>query len=564
MGDCTDKMHEKVNVTNEGACLAGPDGNTWFAPCVGDCCDNNVRNYYRSSIELRGAPGNFTRWRKYDPRHRTWYKQQRRDYLDGGKTTGWSSMYEFSTSKALGLSAMAVAADPDTEELLGVFAIDYDVGAISSIITGSLSGVGAWTFAVERSNGKLVGISTGEQLYNRSALTKNGGTLSFFESRLSAVASNHSAVAAAAAMLADQGWPELHHREGGGNIGYEFSSRLLAGSNGLDWLVVAGQSFSCASDSTWKSVKGQCERCDVGKAPKGRECVSCARSQRVTADGAACVCPEGTYDSWRPLESARAAIGNASTSPTDEFEEPPSGRALHVFVWPGRRRWVQGRPLEADEFNQPWSEERGNPRCEPCPLQGVGCSGGVARPWAGYTEVEASSTEGFDLHFMRCRVDELEEPTSTEFRCIGVQGNSSSAAVPAGLPGVVGTCAANHTGMLCASCVEGTGKERAENTCEPCEPLTFGNVLATLALLVGIAVLLLVLHYYWIRSSMHHLARVAFQPGRILVSYGQVTSQLGSVLDVSARISLSLSYLNFQLLSGILAHRRGTRGGLVA
>ena len=88
--------------------------------------------------------------------------------------------------------------------------------------------------------------------------------------------------------------------------------------------------------------------------------------------------------------------------------------------------------------------------------------------------------------------------------------------------------------------------------------------MATLALLVGIAVLLLVLHYYWIRSSMHHLARVAFQPGRILVSYGQVTSQLGSVLDVSARVSLSLSHLIFQLLSDILAHRRGTRGGLVA
>ena len=40
-------------------------------------------------------------------------------------------------------------------------------------------------------------------------------------------------------------------------------------------------------------------------------------------------------------------------------------------------------------------------------------------------------------------------------------------------------------------------------------------------------------------TLMHHLARVAFQPGRILVSYGQVTSQLGSVLDVSARVSLS-------------------------
>ena len=55
-------------------------------------------------------------------------------------TTGWSTMYEFSTSQALGLSAMAVAANPDTRELLGVFAIDYDVGAISSVISSTLSG----------------------------------------------------------------------------------------------------------------------------------------------------------------------------------------------------------------------------------------------------------------------------------------------------------------------------------------------------------------------------------------------------------------------------------------
>ena len=33
-------------------------------------------------------------------------------------------MYEFSTSQALGLSAMAVAANPSSGELIGVFAID--------------------------------------------------------------------------------------------------------------------------------------------------------------------------------------------------------------------------------------------------------------------------------------------------------------------------------------------------------------------------------------------------------------------------------------------------------
>ena len=122
-GSCTDKMHEEVDAANEAACLAGPEGNTWFAPCVGDCCDNSIRNYYKYPTEP-GDAREFTRWRNYDPRHRTWYKQQRRDYLERNLTTGWSSMYEFTTSQALGLSAMAVAANPSSGELLGVFAID--------------------------------------------------------------------------------------------------------------------------------------------------------------------------------------------------------------------------------------------------------------------------------------------------------------------------------------------------------------------------------------------------------------------------------------------------------
>ena len=55
---------------------------------------------------------------------------------------------------------------------------------------------------VERGNGKCVGISTGEQLYDRHALTKNRGTLSFFDSRLSVVDSTHPSIAASAALLA--------------------------------------------------------------------------------------------------------------------------------------------------------------------------------------------------------------------------------------------------------------------------------------------------------------------------------------------------------------------------
>ena len=145
-------------------------------------------------------------------------------------------------------------------------------------------------------------------------MVENGGTLSFFESRLSAVDSNHSTgIAPAAEMLAAQGWPELHHREGPDNTGYEFKSRLLTGSNGLNWLVVAGQSFSCASGSIWNSAHGQCERCEIGTVPSGRECRPCGETEHATADGCA-ACADGTQPDPRRVACVPCPAGFAGTA----------------------------------------------------------------------------------------------------------------------------------------------------------------------------------------------------------------------------------------------------------
>ena len=46
---------------------------------------------------------------QYDHRHRPWYKQALRAWVADGTVTSWSSIYTFSTSQALGLSAMEVA-----------------------------------------------------------------------------------------------------------------------------------------------------------------------------------------------------------------------------------------------------------------------------------------------------------------------------------------------------------------------------------------------------------------------------------------------------------------------
>jgi hypothetical protein len=171
-------------------------------------------------------------------------------------------------------------------------------------------------------------------------------------------------------------------------------------------------------------------------------------------------------------------------------------------------------------------------------MQGVGCSSGVARPWAGFKEITAASDSGFDLHIYACRIDELEDPASTDFRCVGVQANSRADKPTAGLRGTIGGCAANHHGLLCASCAEGYGKYLMESECQACEDLTAGDILATAAVFVAIILVCLLVHYFWKQSALHHLARVAFQPGRILVSYAQVTLAMGGGRVIQAPLSI--------------------------
>ena len=56
-----------------------------------------------TSIQKRGAPQALTQWTTYDARNRTWYKEE----MARAGETGWSSVYDFSTSRALGVTRTA-------------------------------------------------------------------------------------------------------------------------------------------------------------------------------------------------------------------------------------------------------------------------------------------------------------------------------------------------------------------------------------------------------------------------------------------------------------------------
>eukprot|EP01043_Picozoa_sp_COSAG02_P047130 COSAG02_NODE_4484_length_5303_cov_2.581476_1_plen_1365_part_00 len=280
---CTSQSSEPVNAIDQAACLHTA-GNTWYAPCTADCCDAHIRNYYTTSFAARGAPINVTRWRTYDHKARPWYKQCK---YSGAK---WSSPYEFATSQSLGLTAMATAKGP-TGDLLGVLAIDYEVGGLGALLSQSLRRLGAWGYAVERSNGKLVAISTGETLYSSTMVE----TVGFSESRLSAINASHESIAVSATMLAALEWPEnYYYQSASTDAGYEFQTAGLK-SNGLDWLLVAGQDIHCQPSEIWDSMAGICQTCAAGAIPMHGRCTICPPHSSPHNNQSACHCNVGYY-----------------------------------------------------------------------------------------------------------------------------------------------------------------------------------------------------------------------------------------------------------------------------
>ena len=155
---------------------------------------------------------------------------------DDGSTTSWSSVYSFATSGQLGLTAMTLVPVSGTSTTEAVFAVDYELRMISSLLNSSLAGADSGTgsshgfgYIVEAANGKLIGSSAGEALY-------------IPDERVSAVDSVHASISASAAVLAaaPYEWPSSPTTvfRGTAADGWQVHSRLYTGLHGLAWVVV--------------------------------------------------------------------------------------------------------------------------------------------------------------------------------------------------------------------------------------------------------------------------------------------------------------------------------------
>jgi hypothetical protein len=98
-------------------------------------------------------------------------------------------------------------------------------------------------------------------------------------------------------------------------------------------------------------------------------------------------------------------------------------------------------------------------------------------------------------------------------------------------PDYPGQCALGYEGKLCDTCSDGFGMDPARE-CAPCAGTGYTRESFTLLgiILGALALLTVILAKVWKAFPLKHFPRCAFQPGRILITYSQVTSQLGDVL----------------------------------
>ena len=151
-------------------------------------------------------------------------------------------------------------------------------------------------------------------------------------------------------------------------------------------------------------------------------------------------------------------------------------------------------------------------------------SGEVPAVKAGYIHVRLPTSRRF-LATINIESDMLVHRCNTDME-LGAQRCPAD-------PEFQGQCAEGYAGLLCNSCDENYGMKGGTTTCEPCDSSEFtlgsGFALAGVFIVAMLIVGSLVKHFH--RLPGQHLIRSAFVPTRIIVTYCQVTSQLGDVLN---------------------------------
>ena len=295
-----------------------------------------------------------------------------------------------------------------------------------------------------------------------------------------------------------------------------------------------------------------CEPCQNGFGPNADQtsCQPCSGND-ISTFGACVPCSQTTvasaaHDSCIDCGIHRTAVSRSFTGVTNTSTDVICGcedgryngsLMLHVCFADG---------YDADQYQSfvaahTTSVATTDQECDSCPQDVTGvlcmtCDGGASpRVKAGFTIPSISNADPIqsnnNVTTRRVLLTSADgESVTAVFRC-NIDMDLAVLRCPADPP-VPGTCALGYSGYLCDSCADSFGMS-PKKTCNPCEDTgyTVESLMYLCSFILALFLTIFVMSKCWKSFSWKHFARCVFQPGRILITYSQVTSQLGDVLD---------------------------------
>ena len=268
--------------------------------------------------------------------------------------------------------------------------------------------------------------------------------------------------------------------------------------------------FPCLSGTEPNVLKDGCTPCSPGEFSELGICDDCgpgttaAESGQVVCD----VCPTQTVpDSEHTQCLCSTGTYNSST-------------AIHVCY---------SRGFDAGQLQDSLDLHASTPAdidCDFCPTDETGevcllCEDGLGAVKEGFVAPLLLDEDHATVSVFRCHND----MSTGVKRC---PGSSSGAARRLE---ETSQCNIGYTGIICGECSEGFGMRNSE--CVPCDDVGYNwqSFLVLLAVVVCVFVAFFLLGKKWRNFPLKHVIRCSAQPLRMLITYSQVTSQLGDILD---------------------------------
>eukprot|EP01047_Picozoa_sp_COSAG01_P029060 COSAG01_NODE_1979_length_8743_cov_18.850069_6_plen_1614_part_00 len=248
---------------------------------------------------------------------------------------------------------------------------------------------------------------------------------------------------------------------------------------------------------TYSDDDYKCKPCAAGTiaAESGQKlCTPCPAQTVSNADRTQCLCSTGTY--------------NASAS-------------LHVCY---ARGYDSGHYEHSLGIHQTTAA---GVDCDQCPVDELQdscltCADGLGDVRPGYVAPAIAGADTAVVSVFRCH-PKMDVAVK---RC---PGTATANGRRRGQDGA--QCAPGYRGFVCGKCAEDFGM--SSNVCEPCDDVgySWGSFFSLVGMILGAVVFIFAFSKIWRTFALKHVLRCSAQPLRILITYSQVTGQLGDILD---------------------------------